>query len=601
MNLLFVTENMQGANLTKHELAQEMPGLHVEISPDVLDANRQLAVPGRYHAVLLDSGLHEGDPLTIIKTLRTRKMAIAAIGLIEPADLESGINMMGAGADDYVVKRPGFITTLAGVVQRACGHYAAFHNLEPSAVPVRRNPTGATCVLLRNIVGIDAAPKGASRIEQYGEGDSGEVADAGLPGRNAEIRVREMEFSGEALHRSTGSSGEDQMYFTEEHGSARSQWEKERRHLDQRLRSEEEQLLTQADPLPEAAGNSQMVNEFRARARAVKDQLGELETKCRNLEENLQSAQASLAEQAKVLQYERDQRSLETDDLRNQLNLLEEQRKTMETQLADRTEELLSGREQWDLRQTAWEERMGAVEESFAKIEQTALRREAEQEEMAARFAADLSKSENARRELEQELRRADEERARLQESVRAAEARISEQAGQIRTERERWEPVRLMLEQQRDALEARVAQLEAAGDKLAKEHDESLAQAEKSRLEIEGKAAALADELQTLLNEHNDVIEKQESERIRWKSDRHELEQRSSALEEELRLTKQSLEKLVKEEEAYRSRWESSFNELEQLRVDAGSAHALAREAADRYLVQLDKLRELPRASSAS
>ena len=96
-------------------------------------------------------------------------------------------------------------------------------------------------------------------------------------------------------------------------------------------------------------------------------------------------------------------------------------------------------------------------------------------------------------------------------------------------------------------------------------------------------------------------MVEKHESERVKWESDTCELEQRRMAIEERLRFTEQSLERLGKAEEAYRLRWESSLNELEQLRVDAGSAHALAREAEDKYLLQLAKLRELSGASPAS
>ncbi len=647
MNLLFLSQNMPDANLTRHELVKEMPGLHVDVSPDVQDMARRLAGPDRYSAVLLDSGLHEGDPLAAIKALRAGDTAIAVVCLIEPGDLDSGINVPGIGADDYVVKRPGFIATLPGVLQRACAQYGVSQKLEPKAAPVRRGTTGATCVLLRNIGDANTSPSGASQVDKNGERGSAAVSDSGSLGQTLDVRIRDLEAQREALLGVIRASSESQMHPKEEFASLRPHGEKERRDLDQRLKSVEEQRPVLDGPSHEAGGNSQTVEEVRAEVRVVRDQLGEFESKCRNLEENLHSAQISLAEQAKVLQVERDKRLSETEGLRNQLNILGEQRKTLEgalfnaeerqktsderhvaelqrwrtqqdeweqrqrvlveershmqvalqnleTELAERTEELRVANEQWDLRRKAWMQRLDKVEESFAKIEKAVLLQKAQQEELTERFGADLLKSENTRRELEQELRRADEERAQLQESLRAAEARMVEHAEQLRTEREQWEHVRLMLEQQRDALEARVVHLETARDELAKEHSESLAQAEKSRLAMEEKSAALSDELRLLTDEHNHSIEKQESERSQWESVKYELEQRKAALEEELTLARQSVQKLVNEEEANRSRWEASWNELEQLRLDAGSAHALAHEAAERYLLQLNKLREL-------
>ncbi len=175
MNILFVTENTPDAGLIERELTGLIPDLHLAVSLDVQEAIGLSTVPGRFSAVLLDSVLNTGDPLAIIRALRARNAPIAIIGLAAPTDPASVVKFMEAGADDYVFKRTGFVGTLAAIVQRACGRYDSAKDGKsspgvPSAsegaetpresatpamrfkpAPIRRDTTGATSFLLRNV------------------------------------------------------------------------------------------------------------------------------------------------------------------------------------------------------------------------------------------------------------------------------------------------------------------------------------------------------------------------------------------------------------------------------------------------------------------
>ncbi len=187
MNILLVTENLQDAGLIRNELTSRIPDMRLDITQDVPEAIRLSTIPGRYNAVLLDSALEQGDPLAVVRAIRGWNIPIAVIGLAGPDDSGWGAEAVGAGADDCVLKRAGFVDSLPEVLSRACGQRCAAKGAQgpprtiyvrapaeahqgaaPSptalkAVPPRRDPTGASCILLRDLQATETVPEAAEQ------------------------------------------------------------------------------------------------------------------------------------------------------------------------------------------------------------------------------------------------------------------------------------------------------------------------------------------------------------------------------------------------------------------------------------------------------
>jgi hypothetical protein len=148
---------------------------------------------------------------------------------------------------------------------------------------------------------------------------------------------------------------------------------------------------------------------------------------------------------------------------------------------------------------------------------------EQQRRKLSEQHAAELSRSEDVRRELEKRYQNGAAENARLQASLRAGEDRIAGLLEQHRMETGRWESAGLALEQQNRALQERVAQLEEANSSLEREHGELLAQLEASRIGLENHAGEMADELRRIVETHNDWAGKRRSElaelKLRMKS----------------------------------------------------------------------------------
>jgi hypothetical protein len=158
MRVLFLSQTSLSAAM-EPELSGLTADLQVEIVRDATDTLRQVAIGGRFEAVLL--GTEVVDALAFTRMVRSDNLPVAVIGLIGSLDLEAGVQLIAAGADDYVMHRPGSAVALPRILRRACGQHGPERRTPPRVLyaghtagdvprpaPLPRS-AGATRVLLR--------------------------------------------------------------------------------------------------------------------------------------------------------------------------------------------------------------------------------------------------------------------------------------------------------------------------------------------------------------------------------------------------------------------------------------------------------------------
>ena len=154
MNILMVTQNINDARFIEHELPKRISGAHIKTARKVPHAT-ELSSPGAFSAVLLDPMLYEGDPIAAIRAVRAENGPIVIVGLVQ--DLDSGTRLVHSGANDFVIKVPGFVDDLAAVLRRACADEPEFYAIGGTAwtrmlarSSLKPDTAGATRVLVRN-------------------------------------------------------------------------------------------------------------------------------------------------------------------------------------------------------------------------------------------------------------------------------------------------------------------------------------------------------------------------------------------------------------------------------------------------------------------
>jgi DNA-binding response OmpR family regulator len=118
MNVLYVTGRLSDADFIEHELGKIAPHIRIDVSPTCDDVLARVAVPGRYDAVLLDPVLPGGESLRQIARIREHRLPLAIVVMTGPYDEDPPLQVLQAGADDYIVRRPHFVDSIPWILQR---------------------------------------------------------------------------------------------------------------------------------------------------------------------------------------------------------------------------------------------------------------------------------------------------------------------------------------------------------------------------------------------------------------------------------------------------------------------------------------------------
>jgi PAS domain S-box-containing protein len=135
MNILYVEDDLRDADLTRQELARDAPDLRLDVVTTLQETLACLEGEPPYDLLLSDLRLPDGDGLTLLAHVRERALPLAVVIVTGYGDEETVVVALKAGADDYVVKRAGYLTHLPKVLRDALYRYRA--QAERRARPLR--------------------------------------------------------------------------------------------------------------------------------------------------------------------------------------------------------------------------------------------------------------------------------------------------------------------------------------------------------------------------------------------------------------------------------------------------------------------------------
>ena len=126
MRVLYVEDDPRDADLTLRTLARTAPHLALETVSGIQAALRRLKDGSEpIDLVLTDMHLRDGDGLTLLNHIRENSMPVAVVIVTGVGDEETAVSALKARADDYVVKRKGYLDKLPVILESAFNHYSA--------------------------------------------------------------------------------------------------------------------------------------------------------------------------------------------------------------------------------------------------------------------------------------------------------------------------------------------------------------------------------------------------------------------------------------------------------------------------------------------
>ncbi len=119
MNVLYVEDNPQDAQLAKRALSRGAPQINLQISSSLAAARAQLAAKPAYDLILCDLDLPDGNGLELLSEIREQGLPLAVVILTGRGDEEIAVAALKAGADDYLAKRDDYLSHLPQVIEDA--------------------------------------------------------------------------------------------------------------------------------------------------------------------------------------------------------------------------------------------------------------------------------------------------------------------------------------------------------------------------------------------------------------------------------------------------------------------------------------------------
>jgi PAS domain S-box-containing protein len=127
MKILYVEDNARDADLTVQVLHRTAPHLTIETVGSIAAALSRLqrinSAP--IDLVLSDVHLPDGDGVSLLKQIRENSLPPAVVIVTGMGDDDTAVEALKARADDYVVKRKGYLETLPVILENAFNHYRA--------------------------------------------------------------------------------------------------------------------------------------------------------------------------------------------------------------------------------------------------------------------------------------------------------------------------------------------------------------------------------------------------------------------------------------------------------------------------------------------
>ncbi len=123
MKILLLEDNFTDADLTKRGLIGSVPDCIIEHASTLEQARKFLNANLSIDIALLDVNLPDGNGLEFLMEIRQRELNFPVIMLTGSGDEEAAVTALKTGADDYIVKRSGYIKQLPDIINQAITNF----------------------------------------------------------------------------------------------------------------------------------------------------------------------------------------------------------------------------------------------------------------------------------------------------------------------------------------------------------------------------------------------------------------------------------------------------------------------------------------------
>ncbi|MBT9172203.1 MAG: Cyclic di-GMP phosphodiesterase response regulator RpfG [Syntrophomonadaceae bacterium] len=125
MKVLYVEDDSRDTDLLLRKLARESPHILLALASTLQEARSCLSAGRTFDAVLLDLHLPDGNGLELLAEIREKSLLLPVIVLTGMGDEAVAVAAFKAGANDYLVKRPGYLDWLPQALETAVSRFCA--------------------------------------------------------------------------------------------------------------------------------------------------------------------------------------------------------------------------------------------------------------------------------------------------------------------------------------------------------------------------------------------------------------------------------------------------------------------------------------------
>ncbi|MBW8332155.1 MAG: response regulator [Prolixibacteraceae bacterium] len=123
MRILLLEDSPTDADLTQRSLTKSIPGCVMLIASTLKDARSLIKNEEGFDVALLDMALPDGNGQELLVEIRRAGIDMAVVMLTGSGNEEVAVAALKAGADDYVIKRQGYISHLSMTIHFAIESY----------------------------------------------------------------------------------------------------------------------------------------------------------------------------------------------------------------------------------------------------------------------------------------------------------------------------------------------------------------------------------------------------------------------------------------------------------------------------------------------